>query len=245
MSRKRPIRRSVRGRWLLLLALLAAALGCQGLEPRWLIDRFPGTYPDVVYYFPTSERVIAMTIDDGPDPDTTPDILAALARHEARATFFLIGERMQAYPELVQLILDQGHELGNHMMHDQVSARLSIETFDANLAEAHELLAGYGGSPWFRPGSGWYNDGMLEALAPYDYRIALASSLPIDPRLGWPPFMSTYLRASVQPGSIVVLHSVGKRGARTVRTLDRTLPALGRRGYRVDTLTAVARIAEG
>ncbi|HTV77972.1 MAG TPA: polysaccharide deacetylase family protein [Steroidobacteraceae bacterium] len=60
---------------------------------------------------------IALTIDDGPDPEVTPAVLDLLARHGVRATFFCIGERVSRYPELARRIAREGHEIGNHTEH--------------------------------------------------------------------------------------------------------------------------------
>src|SRR5437588_3132571 len=59
-------------------------------------------------------KCIAFTFDDGPNPDTTPDILRVLAKYNAKGTFFLIGWRVRKYPDLVKRINQEGHEIGNH-----------------------------------------------------------------------------------------------------------------------------------
>ncbi len=69
---------------------------------------------DVVTRFETTESEIWLTIDDGPDPDDTPAILDLLAAHGAQATFFLIGERAERYPELIDRIVSAGHSIGTH-----------------------------------------------------------------------------------------------------------------------------------
>lgn len=61
-----------------------------------------------------SERSVALTFDDGPDPRHTPEVLDVLAHHGIRATFFLIGERVAAHPDLVRRIVAEGHVIGNH-----------------------------------------------------------------------------------------------------------------------------------
>ena len=76
----------------ILLYCLANALACTSFEPRWLLQALPGEYPDVVYYVPTEQPVVALTIDDGPDATATADILDLLAAHDARATFFVLTD---------------------------------------------------------------------------------------------------------------------------------------------------------
>lgn len=62
----------------------------------------------------TEERVIALTFDDGPHPVDTPALLDVLARHRARATFFLVGRSVERHPEVVRRIVEDGHAIGNH-----------------------------------------------------------------------------------------------------------------------------------
>src|SRR5919107_5789297 len=62
----------------------------------------------------TPQRVVALTYDDGPDPDHTPGVLDALARHGATATFFVLAERAEAHPDLVRRIAAEGHDVGLH-----------------------------------------------------------------------------------------------------------------------------------
>lgn len=65
---------------------------------------------------------VLITIDDGPDPNDTPKLLEILDRHQAKAVFFVIGEKVKKYPELARMIVERGHELGNHTMtHPQAS----------------------------------------------------------------------------------------------------------------------------
>lgn len=221
--------------------------GCQQLEPRWLIDRLPGTYPEVTYYFPTEQRIVALTLDDGPDPQATPALLQVLKDNSAKATFFLLSDAMLKYPELVSQIQAAGHEIGNHMTADEPSAKLSPEAFVEKLDHAGAVIDRFAGSAeevrWFRPGHGWYNAQMKAELQARGYRIALASMIPLDARLRAPGFVAGYIKRTVEPGSVIVLHSVGERGLRAVRTLESVLPALQDRGYRVDTLSAVAATA--
>src|SRR5690242_18046568 len=89
---------------------------------------------DVVWYVDTDDPVFALTFDDGPGPDTTPRLLEVLGRHRAKATFFLVGERVRAYPSLVADIVAGGHEIANHLMRDERSALLPDARFRADLA---------------------------------------------------------------------------------------------------------------
>ncbi|MBI1894513.1 MAG: polysaccharide deacetylase family protein, partial [Candidatus Rokubacteria bacterium] len=73
--------------------------------------------PGLVWRVPTADPLVALSFDDGPHPTYTPQVLAILARHDAHATFFLIGERAAANPHLVARIRAGHHEVGNHYLH--------------------------------------------------------------------------------------------------------------------------------
>ena len=185
----------------------------------------------------TTSPVVALTIDDGPDARTTPRILAALEAHGARATFFLISERVPGNEEVVRAVVRGGHEIGNHLTRDEPSVRLSPAAFEASLLAAHEVLARFATPRWARPGSGWYTAAMVETMRRHGYRCALGSVYPLDPHHAWPGLSARVILRAVHPGAIIILHDGGARGERTARVLERVLPALAGRGFRVVTLT--------
>ncbi len=110
---------------------------------------------DVLCYVDTKARVFALTFDDGPHPDVTPALLDVLARHRAKATFFLIGERVFGNEPIVARIAADGHELANHLMRDEPSVLLPDQEFHRQLDRVNSLLTPYADVRWFRPGSGW------------------------------------------------------------------------------------------
>src|SRR5688572_6077968 len=114
-----------------MLALAAGTV--MWTSPEWLIDRVATWYPGCLYRVPTHRLVVALTIDDGPDPMSTPLILDQLRRQGARATFFLIAERVPGREQLVRALVSEGHELGNHFMRDQPSIQLSSSAFESDL----------------------------------------------------------------------------------------------------------------
>lgn len=223
-----------------LAGSLALAAGLVLLyQPRWLVAALAARSPEVLYFVETDRPVVALTIDDGPDPETTPRILRVLARHGARATFFLIGDRAEAHDSLVARLVGEGHELGNHLTRDRTSIRLSAPEFEAALLAADRILSRFGPVRWFRPGGGWYDEEMLTIAARHRYRCALGSIYPYDAAIPWSGFAAFHVLRKVRPGSVIILHDGGGRGRRTVEVLRRVLPELERRGYEVRTLTEI------
>jgi peptidoglycan/xylan/chitin deacetylase (PgdA/CDA1 family) len=233
----------VRARWPVWCALGVAVGGAGVLlagPPVWLVDRMAAAFPGCLYRVRTQERLVALTLDDGPDEVTTPLILAELRRYGARATFFLIGERVTGRESLVERLVEEGHELGNHFMRDRAAIRLDAEELARDLDRSHALLARYAPVRWARPGSGWYSGETVAAMRRKGYACALGSVYPYDATIPSSWFASRHILRNVRPGAVIVLHDGGGRGWRTARTLRSVLPELRRRGYRVVTLSELA-----
>jgi peptidoglycan/xylan/chitin deacetylase (PgdA/CDA1 family) len=219
-----------------LVSVVAAALLRPGPAVRWLSWRFP----DVLFQQPHAGPLVALSFDDSPHATSTPRILDVLATHDARATFFMIGERVAGNEELVRRLIAAGHELGNHMMADEPSARLSAAEFERQLLQTHDLLAPFGPVRWFRPGHTWFNRRMLDQIQRHGYRCAMASAyayefLPISA-----PYAARHILLNIRSGGVIILHDGPADLERTVAVLERILPALRRRGYRVVTLSKLA-----
>jgi peptidoglycan/xylan/chitin deacetylase (PgdA/CDA1 family) len=206
-------------------------------QPDWIVSILAKHSPEVVYFVDTQEPVVALTIDDGPDPIGTPRILDVLSQHDAHATFFLITSRIPENEDVVVRTVEEGHELANHLTTDDPSIVLPPAEFERQLLESHRVLSRFSDVHWFRPGSGWYNADMLSILHRHGYRCALGSVYPFDPQIPSSWFAARYVLRNVRPGSIIVLHDYGARGERTASALATILPELHRRGFHVVTLS--------
>ena len=211
------------------------------LQPRWLLFLATKIAPGVFYYADIEEPMIALTIDDGVDSIFTPQILEILERYQARATFFLISSTVPGNESIVRSIASSGHEIGNHLTEDKHSITLSPAEFESALVEAEKILAPFGKLRWLRPGGGWYNSTIVDIAHKYNYRVALGSIFPYDTHIPFSWFASWQILTNARPGSIIILHDGGKRGQRTVSTLNSILPQLKRQGYRIVTLSELFR----
>ncbi len=212
-------------------------------QPEWLFTKLGKRSPEVLYSVDTNQPFVALTIDDGPDPGTTPEILNILRKWDAHATFFLITDRVTGNETIVRRMLADGHGLGNHLTSDEPSINLARSEFDCRLDESTEVLSQFGAIRWFRPGSGWYNDEMLGIIQNKGYHCALGSIYPYDPQLGSSWFSTRYVLWKVKPGSIIILHDHGSRGERTAVVLREILPILAQRGYKVVTLSKLIALS--
>jgi peptidoglycan/xylan/chitin deacetylase (PgdA/CDA1 family) len=193
---------------------------------------------DVIWYVDTADPVFALTFDDGPSPAGTPGLLSVLAEHGAKATFFLIGERVQAHPELVGEIVAAGHEIANHLMRDERSVLIPDPQFRRDLARTTELLAPYGPVRWFRPGSGVFTPRMLRSAADQNLRAVLGTLVAANKGLPSDERIARSLSPSIRPGSILVLHEGGPERRGVVETTDDLLSAVALRAVTVSDLVA-------
>jgi len=197
---------------------------------------------DVLCYVDTEAHAFALTFDDGPHPDTTPGLLDVLARHSARATFFLIGERVVGNEAIVARIAAEGHEVANHLMRDERSALVPAERFRRELAEVTALLAGYGPVRWVRPGSGWYTPRMLRAAAEHDLGLVLGTVVAMHAGDPGDEQIAPRLLTDIRPGSIAVLHEGTPKRRGVVATTDELLAGLKRNGLTAVTVSELVAL---
>ncbi|HEX8859307.1 MAG TPA: polysaccharide deacetylase family protein [Actinomycetes bacterium] len=193
--------------------------------------------PSVVWHVRTKRQLVALTFDDGPDEHITPGLLDALGRNGARATFFVIGERVPGNEAMVRTIIAAGHELGNHLMTEEASIGQSTDRFEDQLLAADAILRRFGPIRYFRPASGWFTPAMLRQAKVHGYRCVLGTVTTFHSRVLNPQRTARRLLRWIAPGSIVILHE-GKAERRGVIALtEAILSDLTRRGYTAVTLS--------
>lgn len=195
------------------------------------------TSDEVLFHVHTAEKVVALTIDDGPHEELTPQILDILAEYNVPATFFIIGSHVAGNEEIIERMVAEGHELGNHLMSDARSITLNEADFFEQVETAHELIVPFGPVKWFRPGSGFYNERMLEQIRPFNYRTVVGFVYPYDAQIRSKEFASSYILSNTQPGSIIILHDGSAERHVTTQVLHRIVPSLQKRGYKFVTLS--------
>lgn len=230
-------------RWLPVLLLGVLAVMLLAFPPRWGFRLAGGLAPGAIYFADTDEKVVALTIDDGPSPETTGQVLDVLAQFGGRATFFLLTDNIPGQEAIVRRLVAEGHELGNHLTADEASIRLADDEFEQKLKQADGILSRYAEQNenrpirWLRPGVGWYTQPMVQTANAAGYRLALGSVFPYDTHLPFVGFTRWFVLANVKPGDIIVLHDGPKRGQRTAAALAHILPQLQAKGYEVVTLS--------
>jgi peptidoglycan/xylan/chitin deacetylase (PgdA/CDA1 family) len=208
----------------------------------------PGSrlFSPVLTRLPTTEPVVWLTIDDGPSDDTAA-MLDLLDAHAAKATFFLVGERARARPQLVREIVRRGHGIGNHSHGHPESvfwalgpARMRDEVGSAQA----ELIDISGVVPrWFRAVVGMANPFLAAALREHGLARVAWSARGYDAVAADPATVVARIERVLAPGTIVLMHE-GARHGRNVDTLQRLLQRLDALGYRTVLPEALEGAAE-
>lgn len=183
---------------------------------------------------PTAERVVWLTIDDGPSADT-PAMLDLLDRHRAQATFFLVGERAAAHPAVVQAIRDRGHGFGNHSAThpDTRFWRLGPGALEDEIGRNQSILTAITGHTprWYRSVVGMTNPFVGLALKRHGLARVAWSARGFDGVNCRPDQVLARITRDIHPGAIVLLHEGAAHG-HNVAILAQLLAWLDAHGYR-------------
>lgn len=171
----------------------------------WL-KRTPGM--KVISRIPTKEKIVSLTFDDGPYPGHTERILATLERENIKATFFLIGSRVDDNPELVREILRQGHEIANHTYFHPNLTWLSKEQVEAELLATSWTIRRHTGRevPLARPPGGQWNKMVQGVFAQLGYTSVLWTINPGDLNGADKGDIVKAFQRGLSPGATVLLH---------------------------------------
>ncbi|MER5176846.1 glycosyltransferase [Streptomyces sp. NPDC002896] len=192
------------------------------------------------------ERRLVLTFDDGPDPTWTPKVLDVLAEHHAHAVFFVTGTMASRYPELVQRMVAEGHEVGLHTFNHPDLSYQSKNRIDWELSQNQLALAGAAGirTSLFRPPYSSFSDAMDNASWPVTEYIGSRGYITVvnntDSEDWRRPGVDEILRRATpkgHQGAIVLMHDSGGDRSQTVAALDRFLPELQAKGYEFANLT--------
>ena len=185
---------------------------------------------------PAGEPVVYLTFDDGPHPTWTPQVLETLARYGAPATFFVLGQNVNAYPDLAARIVREGHEAENHTFDHASLDKVDRETFIAEVEATDRALRAAVGDAvnpiaCLRPPYGALDAATRSLAAELGKKIVLWNVDPQDWRRPGAAQIALHLLTHARPGAILLMHDGGGDRSQTVEALDVVLSELTRRGY--------------
>ncbi len=196
----------------------------------------------VVWSVETTQRLAALTFDDGPDPDLTPQVLDVLARHQVTSTFCCMGWNVQRHPDLFAQVVDAGHEIGNHGWSHRDLAQFPAAMAAAEIRRSHELLTERSGKPprWYRPPRGELTGSAVRVAGELGCDVLLWSFYGGPAGQNTPAEVQANVLRNLLPGAIVDFHDgIGRdtfhRGGSGARA------QLARRRTEVQALDAILR----
>lgn len=195
----------------------------------------------VVYHYESKDEGcrIALTFDDGPHPRYTDQILKILAEYGVVATFFVIGENADAYPELVRRTVEEGHEVANHTYHHYHTARIDLQTINEEMqACAQSITRITGERPrLFRPPEGVYNEGIGALCTQNGYTAVLWSIDTEDWAHRSPCTICRNVSKNAKDGAIILMHDFIGKNSPTPSALRQMIPMLLAKGFEFVTVS--------
>lgn len=184
-----------------------------------------------------SGNYIAMTFDDGPQPQNTPRLLNMLRDRNIKATFYVIGNSVNLHPQIVRRTVAEGHEIGNHTQTHRLLSKLSDAEVRKELSGCRDAIARAAGVQprTMRPPYGGLLQRQREWVhAEFNYPTILWSVDPLDWKRPGASVVSSRILAGASSGGIVLAHDLH---AQTVDAMPATLDGLLRRGYQFVTVS--------
>lgn len=196
------------------------------------------------YMDPTDEKVIYLTFDAGYENGNTPAILEALKKHNAKGTFFVVGNFLETSPELVKQMVVEGHTVGNHTWHHPEMSKISdVAAFEKELKDVetrYQKITGEELTRFYRPPQGKYNTQNLQMASNLGYKTFFWSLAYVDWIQDQQPTKEAAfdkLLKRIHPGAVVLLHSTSSTNA---QILDELLTKWEEMGYHFAPLSELA-----
>lgn len=191
---------------------------------------------------PASKREVALTFDDAPDANFTPQVLDVLKQEGVKATFFLVGNRIEAHPEIVRRMVQEGHVIGNHSYDHANLPKLTDAEFRDQIVKTDKLIREFTGNAptYVRPPYGNVNEGQIQWLASQHKKIVNWNVDSLDWKGLSAEQVESNILAQVRPGSIILQHAAGGTGedlSGTVNALPHVIQKLRAEGLKLVTIS--------
>jgi peptidoglycan/xylan/chitin deacetylase (PgdA/CDA1 family) len=191
-----------------------------------------------------NDRVIALTFDDGPWPETTEQIVEILEEYDIKATFFWVGAALEKHPEIAEKVAQAGHEIANHTWNHTYD-KMSPEVAADEINQTDELIEELTGikTTLFRPPGGVQDNGLVDYIYSQNYVNVMWSSDSFD----WYDTAAQIVdnvMETVTPGGIVLMHDGGGTRYATVEALPEIIDQLKEKGYRFVTVNELLHLAD-
>jgi peptidoglycan-N-acetylglucosamine deacetylase len=206
------------------------------------MNQVPKLFQGTIVYqakLKANEKVIALTFDDGPSPKNTAQILEILKKNDVKATFFMVGEMVQYFPQVAKQVAADGHVIGNHTWHHWYR-NMDLATAASEIDRTADIIYKTTGekTTLFRPPGGFLNNGLAEYAKNKKYAVMMWSEESGDAERRSPqvPGLVKNVLKYAKPGAIVLLHDGGGNRSKSVKALPEMIAGLKAQGYRFVTI---------
>ncbi|PHS60827.1 MAG: polysaccharide deacetylase family protein [Flavobacterium sp.] len=200
-------------------------------------------FPERVWAFPNNNNFVYLTFDDGPIPEITPWVLSLLKKHQAKATFFCIGDNVKKHPEVFKQIITEGHSVGNHTFNHLNGWKIRTEKYIDNCLKFNEILPLFPplndnsalttpSSVLFRPPFGKMTSKQSKILQKKGYKIIMwdVLSADFDATISKEKCLENVL-TTIQEGSVIVFHDSLKAADKLKYVLPKVLEYIKEAGF--------------
>ena len=197
-----------------------------------------GTGKELIRSGPSSRRAVALSFDDGPSRHNTPILLDLLEQHDARCTFFVVGELIAGSEGLLRRVVDMGHEVGNHTFSHPYTVRLRRGELLDEIERTNVAIEAAGARPGLvRPPFGKDRHRFVRIARELSMRVALWSVDSGDTKGLSSGQIAASVLERVTAGAIVLLHDGGDRRPATLAACGEIVPALTSAGFQLVTIS--------
>jgi peptidoglycan/xylan/chitin deacetylase (PgdA/CDA1 family) len=190
---------------------------------------------------PGVKRQVALTFDDGPSPQWTPQVLRLLDRYRAKATFFVLGVCCEGPKgrDVLRQEIAAGHEIGNHSYNHEMMSREPLPFVTKSLGRTAQLLTQAAGveARWFRPPYGAEDEAVRQVAGDLGYDVALWDVDPFDWKRPGADKIAERILSAYAPGDVILVHDGGGDRSQTLKALETVLQALTADGIECVTLS--------
>ncbi len=186
---------------------------------------------------PPEKKVIALTFDDGPWPNSTAQVLDILKKNNIKGTFFVVGQNVKTYPDLTKRVVTDGHIIANHTWHHWYH-HMNAQAAAYEVANTTDIIYQTTGvkTSLFRPPGGIMSNGVAAYAKSNKYAVIMWSSDSMDyARPGVPRLINNIFREA-KPGGIVLMHDGGGDRSHTVKALPEIISRFRKQGYEFVTV---------
>jgi polysaccharide deacetylase family sporulation protein PdaB len=206
------------------------------------------TRGDIIWEVNTNKKIIALTFDDGPDPQYTRQILDLFDKYKAKGTFFVMGRKAKSNFALIKEMEQKGHEIANHTYHHPQLRTITLLDLQREIRDTDDVIHAITGTypALFRPPGGVYDDKVVEAAKTGNHLVVMWSWTQDTEDWKNPGVKKivnkVYKNAS--PGNIVLFHDGGGNRIQTVKAVEIILDKLSKEGYQFVTVSQLLSYKE-